>query len=49
MQFEYKTLPLHGGELDSAGDGLTEKLNDEVTVSDDDTRLRHSQVVERNS
>lgn len=28
MQFEYKTLPLHGGELDNSGDGLTVKLNE---------------------
>lgn len=28
MQFEYKTLPLHGGELDDSGEGLTAKLNE---------------------
>lgn len=28
MQFEYKTLLLHGGELDDSGEGLTAKLNE---------------------
>lgn len=28
MQFEYKTLPLHGGELDNSGERLTAKLNE---------------------